>query len=154
MARLEDIKMEVRQIASPVELAVEVRLKLIESAHVLIRELGGRSFNVSDRDEQAYESALAFLQMQYELEKPVVVIREPKTVMPYPESLCKQILTDDLKWLLEAAIEVMYIQDKPHPDDVQRITRLVEESKLELSEDGYWPWLLEWKRRLEPKEPS
>ncbi len=78
MARLEDIKMEVRQIASPVELAVEVRLKLIESAHELIRELGGRSFNVSDRDEQAYESALAFLQMQYELEKPVVVIREPK----------------------------------------------------------------------------
>ena len=71
----------------------------------------------------------------------------------------KQISEDDLKWLLEAAIEVIYIQDneysnKPHPDDVQRITRLVEESKLELSEDGYWPWLLEWKKRLEPKEPA
>ena len=75
------------------------------------------------------------------------------------EHLCKQILTDDLQWLLEAAIEGMYIQDneysnKPHPDDVQRITRLVEESQLDLSEDGYWPWLLEWKRRLELKEQS
>jgi hypothetical protein len=50
---------------------VEIRLRLIESAHELIRELGGRSFNVSDRDEQAYDSALAFLQMQYEPEKTV-----------------------------------------------------------------------------------
>jgi hypothetical protein len=74
MAKAADMEIEVRHIASPMELGVEIRLKLIESAHELIRELGGRSFNVSDRDEQAYESALAFLQMQYELEKPVVVI--------------------------------------------------------------------------------
>ena len=57
---------------------IDLRLKLIDSAHELIRELGQRTFNVTDRDEQAYDSALEFLQMQYELEKPVVVIREPK----------------------------------------------------------------------------
>lgn len=59
---------------SSIELCLEIRLKLIESAHELIRELGGRSFNGSHRNEQAYDSALAFLQMQYELEKTVVHI--------------------------------------------------------------------------------
>lgn len=64
----------------------------------------------------------------------------------------KQISEDDLKWLVEATIEVMFIQyseysNNPTPDEVDRILRLAESNGIELTKDNYGDWIKEQKRK-------
>jgi hypothetical protein len=64
MAKIADMEMEVRHVASPMELAVEIKLKLIDSALELIREFKEQP-EKSDAEQDAYDTALAFLSIQY-----------------------------------------------------------------------------------------
>ena len=64
MAKVADMKMEIRHEASPMELSVESKIKLIDSALELIRELKLEPEKSSD-EEDAYNAALGFLAIQY-----------------------------------------------------------------------------------------
>ena len=64
MAKVADMEMEIRHVASPMELSVEIKIKLIDSALELIRELKLEPEKSSD-EEDAYNAALGFLAIQY-----------------------------------------------------------------------------------------
>jgi hypothetical protein len=75
MAKAADMEIEIKQ---------SERIALIDSAVWLVSIFSSRPATISgepsmtESELEFYQSALAFLQMQYELEKPVVVIRTPK----------------------------------------------------------------------------
>lgn len=71
MANVVDMEIEIRQLA---------RIALIDSAVELVKIFSNRKPTISgdtifDIEQPAYESALEFLQMQYELERPCVHIK-------------------------------------------------------------------------------
>tara|TARA_R110000868_G_scaffold2697_1_gene18947 strand:+ start:2309 stop:2656 length:348 start_codon:yes stop_codon:yes gene_type:complete len=60
-----------------IELKHSERIALIDSAVELVTIFANRPPAITS-ELRAYEAALAFLQMRYELEKPVVVMQHPK----------------------------------------------------------------------------
>ena len=64
MAKVADMEMEIRHVASPMQLSVEIKLKLIDSALELIREFKLEPEKSSNEDD-AYNAALGFLAIQY-----------------------------------------------------------------------------------------
>lgn len=64
----------------------------------------------------------------------------------------KQISDEDLKWLVESTLEILWVQydeygNKPKPDEVDRILRLAEITGIALTEDNYGEWIKEQKRK-------
>jgi hypothetical protein len=62
-----------------------------------------------------------------------------------------QIAEDDLQWLVELTIELIFIQydeygNKPKPDEIDRILRLAESNGIALTVDNYGDWIKEQKR--------
>tara|TARA_R110000868_G_scaffold2697_1_gene18946 strand:+ start:2083 stop:2319 length:237 start_codon:yes stop_codon:yes gene_type:complete len=58
----------------------------------------------------------------------------------------KQISDEDLKWLIESTLEILWVQydeygNKPKPDEVDRILRLAEINGIALTEDNYGEWI-------------
>jgi hypothetical protein len=64
----------------------------------------------------------------------------------------KRISEEDLKWLVESTIEVMFIQgseygNDPALKDVERIMQIAESNGIELTKYNYGDWIKEQKRK-------
>ena len=78
MAKVPDMEIELKQ---------SERIALIDSAVKLVTIFANRPPAITSQ-LRAYEAALGFLQMQYELEKPVVVMRHPIPEMSETDRGC------------------------------------------------------------------
>lgn len=99
-----DPRIRERQMAKVPDMEIEFkqseRIALIDSAVELVTIFANREPtlcpppeygsepSLATEEAQAYRSALAFLQMQYELEKPVVVMRHPIPEMSETDRGC------------------------------------------------------------------